>query len=72
MRRDSVASAIEADDYITKLLDVFAVAEDLEDLESLHTLYNIFKSILLLNKNALLDVMFTEENIMQVRCLFFY
>ncbi|XP_022662200.1 serine/threonine-protein phosphatase 4 regulatory subunit 3-like [Varroa destructor] len=66
MRRDSVASAIEADDYITKLLDVFAVAEDLEDLESLHTLYNIFKSILLLNKNALLDVMFTEENIMQV------
>ncbi|OQR68603.1 serine/threonine-protein phosphatase 4 regulatory subunit 3-like [Tropilaelaps mercedesae] len=66
MRRDSVASAIEANEYITKLLDVFAVAEDLDDLDSLHTLYNIFKSILLLNKNALLDVMFTEENIMQV------
>ncbi|XP_018494067.1 serine/threonine-protein phosphatase 4 regulatory subunit 3A [Galendromus occidentalis] len=66
MRRDSVASAIESEDYITKLLDLFTVVEDLEDLDSLHTLYNIFKSIFLLNKNALLDMMFTEENIMQV------
>lgn len=66
LRRDGVASAIEADDYITKLLDIFNVAEDLEDMESLHNLYNIFKSIFLLNKNALLDIMFTEENIMTV------
>ena len=65
-RRDKIATAIESEGYIKKLLDLFKTCEDLENIESLHTLYEIFKNIFLLNKNNLLEVMFSEENILSV------
>ena len=45
IRREKLALAIEQDNYIRKLLDLFHICEDLENLEGLHHLYDIFKSL---------------------------
>ncbi|CAB3383793.1 Hypothetical predicted protein [Cloeon dipterum] len=66
MRKDKVASALEHEGYIKKLLVVFRACEDLEALDSLHHLYNIFKNIFLVNKNALFELMFAEDTIFDV------
>ena len=66
VRRDHVARAVEASDYVPKLLSLFRTCEDLEDTESLHKLYEIVKSLFLLNRSALFDMMLHEERIMDV------
>ena len=66
IRREKLATAVESEVYIKKLLDVFHMCEDLENLEGCHHLYDIFKSIFMLNKNTLFDVMFTEDTIFDV------
>ncbi|XP_026462673.1 serine/threonine-protein phosphatase 4 regulatory subunit 3-like [Ctenocephalides felis] len=66
LRKDKLAAAIESDNYIRKLLNLFHMCEDLESIEGLHHLYEIFKNIFLLNKNALFEVMFAEETIFDV------
>ena len=49
-RREKLAVAIENENYIKKLLNIFHICEDLENLEGLHHLYEIFRNIFLLNK----------------------
>lgn len=66
VRKEKLATAIESDGYIKKLLNLFHMCEDLENAEGLHHLYDIFKNIFLLNKNALFEVMFSEETIFDV------
>ncbi|XP_059476102.1 serine/threonine-protein phosphatase 4 regulatory subunit 3 isoform X2 [Neocloeon triangulifer] len=66
MRKDKVATALEHEGYIKKLLAVFRTCEDLESVEHLHHLYTIFKNIFLVNKNALFEVMFSEDTIFDV------
>ena len=66
VHRESLASAFERENYIKKLLDLFHMCEDLENMEGLHYLYEIFRSIFLLNKSSLFEIMFTEENIFDV------
>ena len=66
IRREKLAIAIENENYIKKLIDIFHMCEDLENMEGLHHLYDIFKSIFLLNKNALFEIMFTDELIFDV------
>lgn len=66
VRKDKLASAIETDGYIKKLLNLFHMCEDLENSEGLHHLYDIFKNIFLLNKNGLFEVMFGEDTIFDV------
>lgn len=66
LRREKLATAIENDNYIKKLLNIFTVCEDLENMEGLHHLYEIFRNIFLLNKNALFEIMFSEETIFDV------
>ena len=61
IRREKLALAIENDSYIQKLIDIFHMCEDLENIDGLHHLYNIFKSIFLLNKNALFEIMFADD-----------
>ena len=41
-------------------------SQDLENMEGLHHLYEIFRNIFLLNKNALFEIMFSEETIFDV------
>lgn len=66
MRKEKLAAAIESEGYIRKLINVFHMCEDLENLEGLHLLYDIFKNIFLLNKNALFEVMFSDDVIFDV------
>ncbi|XP_018322468.1 serine/threonine-protein phosphatase 4 regulatory subunit 3 [Agrilus planipennis] len=66
MRKEKLAAAIESENYIKKLLNLFHMCEDLENMEGLHHLYDIFKNIFLLNKNALFEVMFAEDTIFDV------
>lgn len=66
LRREKLATAIENDNYIKKLLNIFNICEDLENTEGLHHLYEIFRNIFLLNKNALFEVMFSEDTIFDV------
>ncbi|KAL8561130.1 Serine/threonine-protein phosphatase 4 regulatory subunit 3 [Nucella lapillus] len=66
IRREKLAVAIENDGYIKKLVDLFHMCEDLENTEGLHHLFDIFKSVFLLNKNALFEIMFSDEVIFDI------
>ena len=66
IRRERLASSIEQEQYIKKLLNLFHICEDLENMEGLHHLYEIFKAMFILNKNSLFEVMFTEDNIFDI------
>uniref|UniRef100_T1J957 Uncharacterized protein n=1 Tax=Strigamia maritima TaxID=126957 RepID=T1J957_STRMM len=66
IRREKLAVAIENENYIKKLLNLFHMCEDLENSEGLNHLYDIFKNIFLLNKNALFEVMFSDDTIFDV------
>ena len=66
IRRDQLARAVEGSDYIPKLINLFRTCEDLEDAESLHKLYEIVKSLFLLNRSGLFEVMLQEERIMDI------
>ncbi|XP_071963542.1 serine/threonine-protein phosphatase 4 regulatory subunit 3-B-like [Antedon mediterranea] len=63
IKREKLAQAIESGNYVKRLLELFHICEDLENLEGLHHLYEIFKDIFLLNKNSLLEMMFSEDSI---------
>lgn len=66
VRREKLTVAIENTGYIKQLLELFHMCEDLENLDGLHHLYEIFKSVFLLNKNSLFDIMFTDDLIFDV------
>ena len=65
-RRDLLARAIESNNYIRKLIDLFHICEDLENVDSLHQLYEIVRSIFYLNKSSLFEVLFSEEFVLDV------
>jgi len=66
VQRESLALAMEKENYIAKLLELFHMCEDLENTEGLQHLYNIFRTLFLLNKSSLLQMMFQEDTIMDV------
>lgn len=53
-------------EYVRKLLDVFRQCDDLEDEDSLKQLYYILKGVIMLNSNQLLEMLLSEENVMDV------
>lgn len=54
--RDHLVGWMEKESYISKLLDLFHICEDLENMEGLHQLYEIFKALFFFNKASLLQV----------------
>ena len=66
IRREKLAVAIESENYIRKLVELFRICEDLENVDGLHHLYEIMKSTILLNKNSLLEIMFSDDLIYDV------
>lgn len=66
IRREKLALAIEQDNYIRKLLDLFHICEDLENLDGLHHLYDIFKSLFFMNKPSLLEIMLADDLVFDV------
>lgn len=66
VHRESLVLAMERENYIPKLLELFHICEDLDNTTGLHNLYHIFRTLFLINKVSLLNVMFQEENIVSV------
>lgn len=66
IRKEKLFLALEAENYIKKLLDLFHMCEDLENIDGLHNLYEIFKSIFLLNKTELFEILFADDTIFDV------
>lgn len=66
IRREKLALAIEQDNYIRKLLDLFHICEDLENLDGLHHLFDIFKSLFFMNKPSLLEIMLADDLVFDV------
>uniref|UniRef100_A0A8D8WLC7 Serine/threonine-protein phosphatase 4 regulatory subunit 3 n=1 Tax=Cacopsylla melanoneura TaxID=428564 RepID=A0A8D8WLC7_9HEMI len=66
VRKEKLAEAIESEGYIRKLVGLFHMCEDLENLPGLHCLYDVLKSIFLLNKTQLLDILFSDDIILDV------
>ena len=64
--RDSLSKFIIGQDYIAKLVPLVEVAEDLESLPDLHRLCNIMKIIILLNDNAIIEYIVTDDIILGV------
>ncbi|KAG5673697.1 hypothetical protein PVAND_003720 [Polypedilum vanderplanki] len=66
IRKEKLAVALEQENYIKKLLNLFHMCEDLENQEGLHCLFEIFKNIFLLNRTQLFEIMFAEDTIFDV------
>ncbi|KAK7578089.1 hypothetical protein V9T40_010294 [Parthenolecanium corni] len=66
MKKEKLTEAIENDCYIKKLINLFHICEDLNNIEGLHYLFDIFRNLILLNKNALFEVMFSDDLIFDV------
>ncbi|EDV24035.1 uncharacterized protein TRIADDRAFT_50359 [Trichoplax adhaerens] len=60
IRRDRLTLAIENENYISQLVDLFRMCEDLEDRTGLHYLYDIFKHLFSLNRHSLLEIMLDD------------
>ncbi|MFH4979414.1 hypothetical protein AB6A40_006123 [Gnathostoma spinigerum] len=59
--REKVAYAVENQDYIPKLCDIFHMCEDLENIEALRRLYQIARNLFMLNRNDILDVLLNDK-----------
>ena len=66
MKKDNLLNALQGEDYVSKLMELFQVCESDNDLESLSTLYWIFKNMFLLNRNTILEILLCESNILNV------
>uniref|UniRef100_A0A0X3NQB8 Serine/threonine-protein phosphatase 4 regulatory subunit 3 n=3 Tax=Schistocephalus solidus TaxID=70667 RepID=A0A0X3NQB8_SCHSO len=65
-KRERIVAILERTNYLRQLVDLFHKAEDLEDIESLHHLYEIFRQLILFNKQNLYEILFSDELIMEV------
>nr|CUU99186.1 hypothetical transcript [Hymenolepis microstoma] len=65
-KREGLVAAVDGGNYIRQLIDLFHKAEDLEDLNSLHCLYEIFRQLILFNKQVLYETLFSDDVIMDV------
>lgn len=64
--RDALAKFVVSAEYITKLVPLVEMAEDLESLEDLHRLCNIMKTMILLNDTAIIEYAVTDDIVLGV------
>eukprot|EP00727_Mastigamoeba_balamuthi_P006325 m51a1_g2312 putative protein (799) ;mRNA; r:469845-473222 len=62
----SLAACLLRQSYVPKIIELFEECEDLEDAESLRVLYGIFKTLVMLNDPSLMEVLFSDDNILKV------
>lgn len=70
--RPPVCRAVIEKDYVSKLLGLFRIAEDLQSRETLFRIFNIFKSLILLNNPPILRELLLEKNLLFVAGVFEY
>lgn len=62
--REALARFLIKEDYLLKLIKLVELAEDLESLTDLHRLCNIMKSLILMNDNAVIEHLVTDDIIL--------
>lgn len=65
-QRDAVAQALNRQGYMRRLLDLFTMCDDLENKEGLEALFRICKGAIMLNDNCLLEMLLSEDYLMEV------
>jgi len=60
-RRTRVADMLVQGDYIPQLVNLFAMAEEMEGSEDLHFLFAIFKGIVMLNNTSIYEVLLRDD-----------
>ncbi|KAJ4455077.1 putative Suppressor of Mek1 [Paratrimastix pyriformis] len=66
LAKTPLIAKLVSDNYIPKLLQIFAMCEDVENVEGLTLLFNIFKEFFMLNEMPLLEVLLNDANILGV------
>jgi len=64
--RDALAKFSVSADFVTKLVPLVEMAEDLESLGDLHRLCNIMKTLILLNDTAIIEYAVTDDVVLGV------
>ncbi|TEY41049.1 hypothetical protein BOTCAL_0405g00070 [Botryotinia calthae] len=64
--REALTKLVINENYIRRLIPLVEIAEDMEDLPSLHRLCNMMKIIILLNDNAIIEHIVTDEVVIGV------
>ncbi|PAV83225.1 hypothetical protein WR25_03479 isoform A [Diploscapter pachys] len=66
MLREKMANAIENENVIAKLIDLFHMCEDLDHSEGLRYLYSITKNMFMLNRNSINDTLLDDRYLKDV------
>ncbi|KAF2277944.1 DUF625-domain-containing protein [Westerdykella ornata] len=64
--REALAKFVLSENYISKLIPLVEMAEDLESIDDLHRLCSIMKILILLNDNAIVEYVVTDDVILGV------
>lgn len=64
--RDALSKLVIREEYISKLVPLVTVAEDLESLPDLHRLCNIMKAMILLNDNTIMETVVADSLVLGV------
>jgi len=64
--REALAKFLIKEEYLVKLIKLVEMAEDLESLADLHRLCNIMKALILMNDNAVIEHLVTDNIILGV------
>lgn len=59
--REALSKFLLREDYVAKMIPLVEMSEDLESLQDLHKLCNVMKSLILLNDNAIIEHLVTDE-----------
>jgi protein phosphatase 4 regulatory subunit 3 len=64
--KEKLISLLETNSYIKRLIEQFRICEDMKNSEGLSFLFEIFRCLFYLNKSSLLDVLLSDDLIMDV------
>lgn len=65
-QRDSLSQQLLKPGYLQSLLQCFQTAEDLEDQPTIQAAHSLIRGIILLNDTNILEILFSDENIVTV------
>lgn len=65
-QREHLAQAFARKEYLRQLVELFIMCEDLENVAGLSALFRVFKGMVMLNDNGLLEILLSEDYILTV------
>ncbi|EGT55172.1 hypothetical protein CAEBREN_29191 [Caenorhabditis brenneri] len=68
--REKMTMAIENDEVVSKLCEVFKMCEDIEHTEGLRTFYSIVKNLFMLNRNTVIEMLLDDKHIKAIIGMF--